>query len=307
MISVCVASVRSITIRYLIEAMQRQHFPDWELIIITQGNDAVLLGQVERFQQKDRRILTDNLPGFGKSRALNRAIALAKGDIIAFTDDDCEPAAHWLGTIAECLAREPSVGVIAGSVFLPPGPAPLIATRPEARLIECIYDPAESASGAPPGFWWGGANFAVRRAVIDQVGPFDVYLGPGAPFRSAEDVDFGLRAEACQVPMWTTPRSVVFHTYGRRVGLRAVLKLWRDYALGSGALGGKLELWGHRLVKVWRKRRTRRDWLDGARRNPVGTVRALYQQRYVEQGRREYLANFELGPDRLSRPKRPTA
>ena len=66
-----------------------------------------------------------------------------------------------------------------------------------------------------------------------------------------EDTDYGLRCEGLDVWMQTSPRVRVQHTFGRRFGIREVMKLHRGYALGQGALCGKLKLWGHRLAEVW--------------------------------------------------------
>ncbi len=138
---------------------------------------------------------------------------------------------------------------------------------------------------------------------MQQVGPFDNYLGVGTDFPSSEDVDFGLRAEALNVITWTTPRSIVYHTYGRRYGLKNVLKHHRGYATGNGALGAKLELWDHPLSKIWGQPQSIADNFRSLLRNPARYLLGRYKSRYIREGYQKYLAMYTLGSSRLSIPK----
>ncbi len=144
----------------------------------------------------------------------------------------------------------------------------------------------------------------MRRSVMELVGPFDNYLGVGTDYPSCEDVDFGLRAEELGVAMWTTPRSIVYHSYGRRYGLRNVLKHHKGYAMGSGALSAKLLLWNHRLSKIWVPVRPLTRVLNDVFRNPPRGLLGLYKSKYAEQAYQTYLSQFELGPNRLYQPRR---
>src|SRR5260370_10792865 len=44
-------------------------------------------------------------PRLGKSRALNAGIAVARGAVIALTDDDVSPAVDWVATAAVVLDK----------------------------------------------------------------------------------------------------------------------------------------------------------------------------------------------------------
>ena len=303
LISVCVGSVRGNVIHHLIESILRQQYSNWELIIAAQGNDHVLLTEVHKWAQRDPRISFTHLQQFGRSRALNAAMKLAHGDIFAFTDDDCEASPDWLATIAKCFAQRPDVGIVAGNL-IPAQAKPLqLSTCPATYTIECIYNPVELGFVGPPGFYWAGANIAVRRSVVDHVGPFDEYLGVGTSFPSAEDVDFGLRAEALGVVMWTTPNSIIYHTYGRRYGLKNVLKHHRGYAMGRGALGAKLALWNHRLSKVWGQPKKPSEIARDIVRNPKKSFLDLYTSKYDQIAYQSYLHEYEIDQNLLSRPK----
>ena len=49
----------------------------------------------------------------GLNAARNAGIGAASGDLVAFTDDDCEPAATWLRELIEPM-RDPTVDGVAG-------------------------------------------------------------------------------------------------------------------------------------------------------------------------------------------------
>ncbi len=49
-----------------------------------------------------------------RSAALNAACAAARGDWLAFADDDCLIRPDWLRTLAAVIAREPGAGIIGG-------------------------------------------------------------------------------------------------------------------------------------------------------------------------------------------------
>jgi glycosyltransferase involved in cell wall biosynthesis len=251
---------------------------------------------------RDRRIRSLHVQKFGKTRALNEALGVTSGEAVAFTDDDCEPDADWLEVIADCFTREPRVGMVCGDL-IPTKPPPFrLSTCPTAFTMEYIYCPSELGFSAPHGFYGTGGDWAVRQSTIELVGRFDECLGPGTPFPTGEDTDYGLRCEALDVWMQSTPRVRVQHTFGRRFGIRAVMKHHRGYALGQGALCGKLTLWGHRLARVWNGNMSLGDRVRALRR-PPHFLRDTYKQRYWRQGRDQYLEQYELGDDLLSRPK----
>jgi len=244
-ISVCVAAVRPATVAATVRSILRQSWPDWELIVVGQGERAPLEGAVRGAAGADARVRYVHAARAGTSAARNAGYALASGEVVATTDDDCEAQEDWLAVVAAAFAQDPGLGVVGGSLLAPPGPAgrgpsSCLALVPE----EVLYDPARTPPPAPAGFNWVGANCAVRRSVARRVGRLDELLGPGAPFRSGEDLDYLHRLEAAGVRMLSTPRSAVRHTHGRRSGLRSVARYWYGQGAGHGAVLAKRTLAG---------------------------------------------------------------
>jgi glycosyltransferase involved in cell wall biosynthesis len=123
-------------------------------------------------------------PRQGKSFALNTGLALARGDILALTDDDVVPADDWLERIVEAF-RQCDI-VFAGGRVLPnwEGPAPswLLTTRAQdiwgpLALLDYGDEPFLYTSDAPPQRRPIGANLSLRRDVIERLGGWRTDLG----------------------------------------------------------------------------------------------------------------------------------
>jgi glycosyltransferase involved in cell wall biosynthesis len=161
-------------------------------------------------------------PQPGKSRALTLALSVATGDFIAFTDDDVNVDAEWLSALREALADPARESV--DDVALVGGP---IAPRWEVgaprwlrlpgerygRLAAPIallnYGPAPCDLGPRTLL---GANMAVRRKALDQVGGFATHLGKlrGTQL-SGEDHDLCQRIQAAGFRAVYTPAARVTH------------------------------------------------------------------------------------------------
>jgi glycosyltransferase involved in cell wall biosynthesis len=251
----------------------------------------------------DCRITYLRLATFGRSLALNAAVRRARGNVIAFTDDDCAADPRWLELIVASFQADRTVGIVAGDLVPSPKARRGLSICPATKTIDCTYRPAESGFRGPPGFYWAGANFAVRREVSDRVGPFDEELGPGTAFPAAEDVDYALRAEALGVVMRTRPDIVIHHVSGRRYGLRAVLRHQRGYGKGSGALGAKLKLLDHRLWYEWSAPRSMATIARDLLRRPAPEALRLFRAHYAAVGRRMYLERFAVDERGVSRAR----
>jgi glucosyl-dolichyl phosphate glucuronosyltransferase len=124
-------------------------------------------------------------PRQGKSFALNRALGVARGDVIALTDDDVLPADDWLINIAHRFRSEQIVFAF-GKVLprwsvLPP---PELLTRRARDLwgpLALVDYGDEPIRYTPAGFRTLrlpiGANLAVRRDALERVGGWRTDLG----------------------------------------------------------------------------------------------------------------------------------
>lgn len=109
-------------------------------------------------------------PRQGKSFALNDALAVARGDLIVFADDDVLPEPGWLVAYCEAAARLPSVDLFAGQVrhyWQKRPPTWLRRLAEEGRSY--AGTPADQPEGPVPAIFFKGTNFMARRRVIESV------------------------------------------------------------------------------------------------------------------------------------------
>ena len=132
----------------------------------------------------------------GNAHARNRGVQTARGEIIAFIDDDVAVETDWLTTLTNALASRPEMSFVGGRV-LPQwsGPPPSwLTTEHWSPLALLDYGPHEliiSGEG-PRGLLT--ANIAFRRRVFTEVGSFSPHLQRVKNLiGSMEDTEFLMR------------------------------------------------------------------------------------------------------------------
>ena len=228
--------------------------PNVEVVVVDQSDSQDTRWLLEH-EVPSVRIVASEPRGLAAAR--NMGVAHATGEIIAFTDDDCEVRRGWLDAMRNAFAREERIGLVFGKVlasdydrgagFVPSYdvPAFIIADRlAQKTKIEGM-----------------GACMAVRRDAWRELGGFDEALGSGASFRAGEDTDFAVRSLVSGFCVAETPDAMVVHN-GFRTWAQG-RDLIAGYMYGLGAVNAKmLRLGGWRAVRplsilAWR-------WLAGA-------------------------------------------
>jgi glycosyltransferase involved in cell wall biosynthesis len=170
-----------------LEALARQTFPDFEVVVVDQSDPAVEIP--EEFKQK-LAICYVYSQQRGPALARNKGIREATGHVIAFTDDDCIPEADWL----ENAARHFDRGAIAGL---------------EGRVrSEKVGDPKyRTVSNVDfEGIGFMTANMFYRRDLLVKVNGFDERF----PDAFREDTDLAWRIQKFgEIPH--ARDAVVFH------------------------------------------------------------------------------------------------
>jgi glycosyltransferase involved in cell wall biosynthesis len=307
-ITVCIGSVRADTLGATIASIKAQTLPSWELVVAGQGDDHAVREVVEAALDGDRRLRYVHVDRMGLGAARNVAMKVATGDVLAFTDDDCEADPSWLAVLARCFEEEADVGLVGGAL-LPPASSRPFGNCPQLIPGEALYDPIATRRRAPAGWDWAGGNFAVRAEIVDRVGQFDDCLGAGTEFPACEDTDYKLRLEAIGVRMRSTPRAVVYHTYGARYGVRALLAHQRNYARGNGAMAAKLTLLRDPRGAEWleaTRRECLRGWIQNRRPHRIAAdLRRLF---HFSGGYRDCLRRYAVDSAGLLRrlaPEKP--
>lgn len=304
-VSVCVPVSRVDTVHATLESILQQSWKDWELVAVGQGsfdhpNVRKVHEIVDGFASRDPRVKYCHIEASGASRAKNASIQAATGEIVAEIDDDAEAAPDWLEVMVEYLDGHPDIDLIGGSVLQPEKQRRGLAVCPALEPAEVVYDPS-TMDGPPPGWNWISCNIGLRRSVFSRVGYYDDYLGPGSVFPAADDTDLLLRMEAAGIKMASSPRLVVYHTYGYRYGLRAFMKHQYNYGYGNGGMAAKLSLAGDPRGEEW-YRYARKERLTGWMRplRPHRFLRGLYGWYIFKQAYERCLREFRVDNQMLA-------
>jgi glycosyltransferase involved in cell wall biosynthesis len=177
-----------------LQHLQRQHYPAFEVIVVDNcpQTDAVREHLAALRDPRYRYIVE---PRAGLSRARNKGVAAAAGDVVAFLDDDEEPDAFWLAALARGFARGSDVGCVTGPI-LPAcldTEAQVLFEELGGHVKDRGFEPALFSRHGPqsplyprPPFGAGG-NMAFRRDTLTRIGRFDTALGAGTPAMGGED------------------------------------------------------------------------------------------------------------------------
>jgi glycosyltransferase involved in cell wall biosynthesis len=148
-----------------VESLLSQSVPrsEYEVFLVDNNSTDGSAELVRRYPSV--RLLTETKPGSYAAR--NRAIGEAKGEILAFTDSDCEPASDWLARILEAMELSP-VGILLGrrGYARDTGTLSLVAAYEAEKAIF-----VSSRSGTDGQYGYTN-NMAVRRTVFDRIGLF---------------------------------------------------------------------------------------------------------------------------------------
>jgi len=230
------------TLRDTLASILAVDYDDYELVVVDNAPASTATGDlVGELADARVRYVVEPVPGL--SRARNRAVAEAAGEIIAFTDDDVVVDAGWLKAIVAGFRRSDLVACVTGLVV----PAQLDtasqayfdgSVKWSATLDPRLFDLDDHRGGDSlfpyrAGNFGAGANFAVLNATARRLGGFDEALGAGSPTRGGEDLDFFARVILAGHTLAYEPASLVWHfhrsepsalrkqTFGYRCGLAA--------------------------------------------------------------------------------------
>ena len=166
-------------------------------------------------------------PRPGLDFARNCALAEARGEYVAYVDDDAVLDPSWLAGLAEAVAENPDAGAITGLVLpreLETRAQILFENRGgfrrgfEKLRYEGDHRPGNPVYPAGAGIFGAGCNMVVRRDAAEGLGGFDEALDTGPPLPGGGDLDMFYRVIRAGFPLVYEPRMLAFHRHRREYG-----------------------------------------------------------------------------------------
>jgi O-antigen biosynthesis protein len=254
LLSVVVATCANVdSVIRCVEGIQASVTGPFEIIVVENrpAHSTVERALAERFGGDERiRYVEEHRPGLSWAR--NAGLSAARGELVAFTDDDVVVDPAWVGAIRAAFAGTPEVGCVTGLIL------PLELETPAQLLVERFasfgkgFAPRIYSLDTPPadqplfpytaGYFGSGANMAFRTSVLRDLGGFDPVLGTGTRARGGEDLDICIRLLQAGSRLAYEPRSIVWHRHPET--LPRLRRQVFDYGAGLGAMLGKHLLTG---------------------------------------------------------------
>jgi GT2 family glycosyltransferase len=187
---------------------------EWQVVLVnndcTDETDKVAQSYAGRLP-----LLYAHEPRRGVSRARNKGLEIASGNLIVFTDDDVKPCARWIATYWQAYRAKPH-----GFIFGGPVESEFGSITPDEELLRV-------APGSVRGLTFGsiarelspregfiGANWACAAAPLKALGGFDVTRGAGVPRRclqSGEETLLMDRLRSNGMRAWYLPEATLRH------------------------------------------------------------------------------------------------
>jgi glycosyltransferase involved in cell wall biosynthesis len=207
------------TIESCLRSMERLRYPNYEVILVDDGSKDNTQEILKQFPWV-RNIRQRNM---GLSHARNVGMNAARGEVVVYTDSDCEADEDWLYYLALSLVRSGHAGMGGPNLIPDEGSwvADCVGVSPGGPTHVMIDD--RTAEHVP------GCNMAFYTAILKQVNGFD------PQFRKAgDDVDVIWRIQNLGRSIGFSPAAQVWHY--RRNTVRAYLNQQRGYGEAEALL-----------------------------------------------------------------------
>jgi O-antigen biosynthesis protein len=205
-----------------LEAISKLDYPHLDILVVDNAPQTEATKELIENHYPPVRYVREPRPGLDWAR--NRAILEAKGEIIAYTDDDVVVDAGWVKGLAQVFAESPEVMAVTG----------LVVPYELETKAQVLF---EEQGGFGKGFeqkwlrvssgqrlaWWllgtgnlgTGANMSYRRSVFNQIGFFDPALDVGTVTNGAGDLEMFYRILKSGNTLVYEPSALIRHRHRR--------------------------------------------------------------------------------------------
>ncbi|MGB0386107.1 MAG: glycosyltransferase [Ardenticatenaceae bacterium] len=195
----------------LLRSLEHQSYPHFEVIVVVGPTRDHTLEMLEAYGDRVRIL---RCPDANLSQSRNVGLLAARGDMVAYIDDDAVPSRRWLEQLA-LLFQDPQLDATGGTSYLVHPNLPIIQHRigivsSLAEQVDIRHSWLENLLPPGEGKQWVcrmmGVNMAFRRQALLEVGGFDEFF-----IYIAEETDLVLRLANAAKIIHPVKEAPVYH------------------------------------------------------------------------------------------------
>lgn len=241
-VSVVIATRNRVAgLSHTLKTVLAQDYPRFEVVVVDNNpsnDDTEHFIHAQYGQDSRVRYVREMRPGL--AAAHNAGLAVATGDILAFTDDDVAVDEHWLSELIKDFEISNDVACVSGLIF----PAELetpaqvwleqfsrFSKGYKRKLINLReHRPKDRLFPFTAGQLGSGANMAFRTMALKKMGGFDPATGTGTPALGGDDLAGFFNTVMAGYTLVYEPAAILHHSHRREyAGLRRTA-----YGYGAG-------------------------------------------------------------------------
>jgi GT2 family glycosyltransferase len=214
---------RSRQFRECLESLSKARYPreSFEVIVVDDGGTEALDPVLHPFRDRMQMLLVRQRNA-GPATARNSGAAKARGDLVAFVDDDCRPSSGWIPALADCCLEAPGAMIGGRTVNA-------LADNPYATASSELLDYLHHYynRGSDGASFFTANNMAVPADRFREIGGFD----PNFPLAAGEDRELCDRWRQSGFGLAHAPNAVVHHAH--EMDFRGFVRQHFNYGRGA--------------------------------------------------------------------------
>jgi GT2 family glycosyltransferase len=228
-----------------LDALLALHYPHYEIIIVDNAPDTDATANFIHETYQDRpqiRYVREDRPGVSWAR--NKGVQAAKGEILAFADDDVIVDRYWLVELVKAFHIIPAIGCVTGLILSAEleTPAQILFEQHDAesgyndswRFTRHIFSKQKRHVHLYKVALFGaGASMAFRADLLRSIGGFDPALGTQGLVQSGEDIAAFFKVLMHGYHVVYEPAALVYHKNRREYA--ALCQQIYHYGVGATA------------------------------------------------------------------------
>ncbi len=208
---------RAKSLRSTLEELLQQDIGEpYEVIVVDNSSTDATAEVVQEFTRRTDGVVRYVLePAVGLSRARNAGITAARGEIVAFTDDDVIPEQGWLGMLVSTYRQHPDAWVVGGRVKLrlPDQVPSWFTTDPpyDMRYVLGMFFLGSETLRLEYPQLVVGMNMSLNRQRVSQIGFFNTEFGRGTRRFQGEEPELCYRVYRAGGSVYYCGQALVTH------------------------------------------------------------------------------------------------